>query len=59
MKTFEVEIKESLSKMVKVKANTIEEALLKTREKYEKQEIVLDSEDFITTEIEEYKDERP
>ncbi|WP_375580808.1 DpnD/PcfM family protein [Marivirga tractuosa] len=59
MNTFEVQIKEFLSKVIEVEANSIEEAISKAREKYEKEEIVLGSEDFITTEIEEHKDERP
>lgn len=57
METFKIEIKELLSRFIEVEADSIEEAISKVRVKYEKQDIVLDSEDFITTEIGEHKDE--
>ncbi len=57
MGTFKIEIQEFLSRIVEVEANSIDEAISKVREMYKNEEIVLDSEDYTTTEIEEYKDE--
>ncbi len=55
MKTFKIEIQEFLSRIVEIEAYNIDEALLKVKEMYQNEEIILDSEDFVTTEIEEYK----
>ena len=56
-KEYEIEIEEVLQKVVKVKANSIDEALDIAEEKYRNQEYVLDSEDFKGVEFSEYKDE--
>lgn len=56
MQTFEVEIQEFLSRIIKIEANSSEEAISKVKEMYRKEEIVLGSEDYVTTEIEEYKE---
>ncbi|PIX06444.1 MAG: protein dpnD [Flavobacteriales bacterium CG_4_8_14_3_um_filter_35_10] len=55
MKTFKIEIQEILSRIVKIEANNIDEAISKAKEKYQKEEIVLGDEDYLTTEIDEYK----
>lgn len=55
MKTFEFEIKELLSRLVEVKATTENEAYLKVKRMYHKEEIILDSSDCIDTEIEKVK----
>ena len=57
MKTFEFEIKELLSRLVKVKANTEDEAYLKVKEMYQKEEIVLESSDYMDTEIKKFENE--
>lgn len=54
METFKIEVQEFLSKIVEVKALNVEEAISKVKELYHKEEIVLDSGDYVTTEIEEY-----
>lgn len=54
METYTIEIIETLSKVVEVKANSKEQALEKVREQYYESEIVLDSEDFLDTEIVEH-----
>ena len=59
MQTFKIEIREFLSRIVEVEASNSEEAILKVNELYRNEEIVLDSDDYLTTEIEEYKYEGP
>lgn len=51
MKEFEVEITETLSKIIKIKANTFEEALESVTKMYEQEQIILDSDNFIKKEI--------
>lgn len=55
MKTFKIEVQEFLSRIVEIEAKNIDEAISKVTEMYQNEEIVLDSEDFVTTEIGEYK----
>ena len=57
MKTFEFETQEFLSRIVKVEAENENEAYLKVKEMYQKEEIVLDSSDFIETEIKKFENE--
>lgn len=58
MKTYEIEIKEILSKVVEVDAENIEEAYLKIKEQYNNELIVLDSSNYVKTEIEEINNQR-
>ncbi len=51
METFKIEIKETLSRIIEIDANSNEEALLKIEDLYKKQEIVLDADDYIETEF--------
>ena len=46
MKTFKVEIKEILSRVIEIKANSKDEAIQKTEDLYRDEEIVLDYNDF-------------
>jgi len=55
METFKIEIQEFLSKIIEVEAENIEEAVTKVKKLYKDEEIVLDSEDYVTTEIKEFK----
>ena len=57
METFKIEIQEFLSRIIEVEAENIDEAISKTKEIYQKEGIVLDNDDFVTSEIKEYKDE--
>ena len=50
MKCFEIEIKETLSRIIEVKANTEDEAFKIIRQQYNDEEIVLDSSDYVDTE---------
>jgi len=54
MGTFKIEIQEFLSRIIEVEAETKDEAISKVRELYRNEEIVLDSDDYVTTEIEIY-----
>lgn len=56
-KVYEIEIEELLQKVVKVEANSLEEAIDIAREKYSNEEYVLDYQDYKDTEFREYKDE--
>ena len=54
MKTFKVEIKETLSRIIEINATSIDEAVSKVKEMYRKEEVVLSWNDFVTTEIDDY-----
>lgn len=56
MKKFQIEIEEISQRVEEVEANDLEEALEKIEEKYDKEEIVLDYEDFKSHEVREYRD---
>ena len=51
MKSFEIEIKETLSKIIEIKAHSESEALDLVYQQYNQEEVVLDSSDFIDVEI--------
>ena len=51
MRLFKFEIKELLSKTVEVKANKENEAYFKVKEMYQKEKIVLDSSNYVDTDI--------
>ena len=53
MPEFQIEISETLSRIVSVDANDIDEAIQKVREQYYQSDIVLDSEDFISVDFNE------
>lgn len=52
MEKFKVEIQEFLSRIIEVEAETKDEAISKVCELYRNEEIVLDSDDYVSTEIE-------
>lgn len=56
MKTYQIEIKEFLSRTIEIEANSVEEAVSMVKNHYQHEEIVLDSDDCVTTEIDEYED---
>ncbi len=58
MKTFEFEIQELLSRIIEVEAKNEDEAYRKVKEMYRKEEIVLDSSDFVETEIKKFENEQ-
>lgn len=57
METFRIEIQEFLSRTIEVEAETKDEAVSKVRQLYRNEEIVLDSDDYVSTEIEVYENE--
>lgn len=54
MEIFKIEITETLQKVIEVSAYSLYEALEIIKNKYNNEEIVLDSNDYIDTVIEEY-----
>lgn len=50
-KMFEIEIREVLSRVIKVESKTQTDAILKVQEMYRNEEIVLDYGDYISTEF--------
>ena len=54
---YEIEIEETLQKVVKIKANSLNEAINIAKEKYSNEEYILDYQDYKGTEFREYKDE--
>lgn len=56
---FEIEIKETLSRVEKIEAETLEEAKEIAREMYRNGEIELTSDNYIDTDFLEYEDEIP
>lgn len=57
MKTFEIEVQEILSRVIRIEAESQSNALLKVKEKYRNEEIVLDAGDYKETEIMPFIDE--
>ncbi len=53
MTTYKIEIQELLSKIIEIEAPSAEEAIDKAREMYSAEEIVLDWDDYVSTEIDE------
>lgn len=52
MKKYKVEITETLQKIVEIEADSLDDAIAITKEKYFNEEIVLDETNYIDTEIE-------
>lgn len=51
MKTFEIEIKETLARVIEIDANSLDEAFEKVKQDYRNEKIVLDDSDYIDTEF--------
>ena len=56
-KDYEIEIEETLQKIVKINANSLEEAIDIAREKYSNEEFVLDYQNYKNTDFREYRNE--
>ncbi len=54
MKTFKIEVIETLSRIIEIEANSSDDAYLKVKEMYDSEEIVLDSDDYTGTEFLEF-----
>jgi hypothetical protein len=48
---YKVEITETLQRILEVEANTLDEAITQVKEQYQREEIILDSNDFIDVHI--------
>lgn len=56
-KVYQIEIEETLQKVVKIKADSLEDAISIARERYRKEEYILNEDNFMGAEFSEYKDE--
>ncbi|MDD2476356.1 MAG: DpnD/PcfM family protein [Dysgonamonadaceae bacterium] len=56
MTTYKIEIQEHLSRVIEIEAPSAEAAIDKVRAMYRAEEIVLDGDDCVATEIEEFTD---
>ena len=57
MKKYQIQITETLQRVIEVEANNYDEAEDKVNEDYRNGDIVLDYSDYMSTEIERYGDE--
>ena len=55
MQTFKIEIKETLSRIIEVQAESMDAAINHAKDLYHAEEIVLDENDLVVTEIEEFQ----
>ena len=53
-KKFNIQITEKLQRVVSVRANSLSDAIFKVKSKYKNEEIVLDYNDYISTEFDEF-----
>ena len=51
METFKIEVKETLSRVIEIEANSVDEAFSKIQDLYKNEEIVLDADDYVETEF--------
>ena len=51
METFKIEVKETLSRIIEVEADSLESAFSIVQYKYKGEEIVLDNDDFVDAEF--------
>ncbi len=56
-KVYQIEIEETLQKVVDIKADSLDEAISIARERYRNEEYILNEDDFKGAEFSEYKDE--
>lgn len=56
-KVYQIEIEETLQKVVEIKADSLEDAISIARDRYKNEEYVLNEDNFMGAEFSEYKDE--
>ena len=56
-KVYQIEIEETLQKVVKIKADSLEDAISIARDRYKNEEYILNYDNFMGAEFSEYKDE--
>ena len=54
LKKYQIEITEILQRIVEIDANSLDDAIIEINKKYKNQEIILDSSDYIQTNISEF-----
>ena len=57
MKTYKIEITETLQKIIEIEATTQEEALMIAKKMYDEEKVILDSSDYVDKNIKVIKDE--
>lgn len=57
MKVYQIEIEETLQKVVKIKADSLDDAISIAEERYRNEEYILNEDNFMGAEFREYKDE--
>ncbi len=57
MAAYKIEVQEFLSKIIEIKAKNKEEAISKVKGMYQSEKIILDSTNYVTTEIKEYSEQ--
>lgn len=55
MQRFNIEVKETLSRIIEIEANNLDDAILLIKKLYKNEEIVLDAFDYVETEYIEIK----
>ncbi|HUH73333.1 MAG TPA: DpnD/PcfM family protein [Chitinophagales bacterium] len=55
MTHYKIEIQELLSRIIEIEASSAKEAIDKVKAMYRNEEIVLDGDDYVATEIEEFE----
>jgi L-lactate utilization protein LutC len=58
LKTYKVEITETLQRIIEVEAASLDDAITEIRRQYQDEEIILDSGDYIDTVISGYKNDQ-
>lgn len=56
MQTFQIEVKETLSQLVEISADSEAEAVLIAKQRYQNEEIVLDADNHIATDFSVWQD---
>ncbi len=56
-KVYKIEIEETLQKVVKIKADSLEDAISIAQDRYKNEEYILNEDNFMGAEFSEYKDE--
>jgi hypothetical protein len=51
METYKIEVKETLSRIIEIDANSFDEALEDVQKMYKNEEIILDNDDFVEVEF--------
>lgn len=56
MQVYQIQIKETLSKVVKIEADNLDEAIQMAQKSYQDEDIILDWSDFVSVEFNEISD---